>query len=393
MTKPAELTVAIIGLGSRISGVWKNLHAAARGRIRLVGYADPKPTVGLKELAAAGLDAGQAFSDHEAMLTALKPDAVMIGSPNHLHREHIRAALAAGCRVFTEKPVTISPEDTWAVAELVAAAGPDRVQVGLVLRSSPFFRAVTAHVKDIGRIVSMEANEHLGPAHGGFLMRDWRRKRQWSGSHILEKCCHDIDLIQAICGRTARAASFGGRGIFTPDNKHLDRAIYHEGFWRGWSDNDQVFDSDADIVDHQVAILETERNVRITFHVNNHAATGSRSWLIFGVEGQVSGDFGRPALNVQRVHAAAQTVDLRKPGAGTAAHYGADEAMGEDLAACWLDGAAFPVPAKAALEAGLACMAIDQAQRTGTVVDAGPWMRKLDGILPAQARTRTAAAG
>jgi hypothetical protein len=56
--------------------------------------------------------------------------------------------------------------------------------------------------------------------------------------------------------------------------------------------------------------------------------------------------------------------------------------MSRDLAACWLDGVPFPVPAKAALEAGLACMAIDQAQRTGAIVDAGPWMRTLDTLLP-----------
>ncbi len=58
-------------------------------------------------------------------------------------------------------------------------------------------------------------------------------------------------------------------------------------------------------------------------------------------------------------------------------HYGADQAMASDLAACWLDGAAFPVPAKAALEAGLAAMAIDADH------DASPWLRELDAILPA----------
>jgi predicted dehydrogenase len=389
------MKIAIIGLGMRIASVWKHLQAAAPTRLTLVGHADPAPAGGISELARFGLDGGRSFADHREMLATLRPDAVMIGSPNHLHLEHIRDSLAAGCRVFTEKPVTISPEDTWAVAKLIADAGPDRVQVGLVLRSSPFFRAVTSHLAGIGRLVSMEANELLAPAHGGFLMRDWRRKREWCGSHILEKCCHDIDLIQAICGRVARAASFGGRSIFTPDHRHLDHPAYHEGLWRGWSGTNEVFASDADIVDHQVAILETERGVRISFHVNNHAATRARSWLILGVEGLVAGDFDRADVTVQRVHQPARQVPVA---ANTAvkpvAHYGADEAMGADLAACWLDGKGFPVPAKAALEAGLACMAIDHAQRTGTVVDAGPWMRQLDRILPqAQPAMAVGAAG
>ena len=62
-------------------------------------------------------------------------------------------------------------------------------------------------------------------------------------------------------------------------------------------------------------------------------------------------------------------------------HYGADEAMGRDLAACWLDGKPFPVPAQAAIEAGLLCLAIDEAQRTGKVVDLAPTWAELDAAL------------
>lgn len=375
------MKIAIIGLGMRINGVWRNLHAAAHGRMTLVGYADPQtcPT-GLTEWAKSGTHGGAAFTDHRAMLAALKPDAVLIGSPNHLHLEHLRDALAAGCRVFTEKPVVISPEETWAAADLIRQAGADRVQVGLVLRSSPFFRAVTTQLARLGRIISAEANEHLPPEHGGFIMRDWRRKRAYAGSHILEKCCHDIDLLQALCGRLRRAASFGGRSIYVPEHRHLEQDGRYHCWWKGWSSTDQVFDSDADVVDHQVVIMETERGVKLTFHANNHAADRQRRWLIHGVEGLIQGDFADPILRVCRVHEEPRAIQIgERHGDG---HYGADEAMAADLASCWLDGRAFPVPAKAALEAGLACMAIDAAQREERIVDVGPWMRELDRFLP-----------
>ncbi len=373
------MRVAIIGLGMRIAGVWKHLRAAAAGRLELAGYADPDP-VGLAQLAESGLRTGRAFADHRVMLAELRPDAVMIGTPNHLHLAQMRDALAAGCRVFTEKPVVISPEDTWAAAELIRAAGPERVQVGLVLRSSPFFRAVAASLPRIGQVVSMEANELLPPEHGGFLMRDWRRRRAWCGSHILEKCCHDVDLLQTVAGRVARAASFGGRSIFTPENRHLDRDGRYRAWWKGWQGTDEVFASDGDILDNQVAILETESGARLTFHLNNHAADRQRRWHICGLEGAIEGDFADPLLRVRRVYEPAEGVRYAEGDGG--GHYGADEAMAADLAGCWLDGRPFPVAPKAALEAGLACMAIDLAQREGAIVDAGPWMRTLDGILP-----------
>lgn len=373
------MRMAIIGLGCRISGVWQNLSTAAKGRIVMAGYADPAPAIGLPGLQRAGLDPGRAFTDHREMLRVLKPDAVMVGSPNHLHLQHLADALDAGCRVFCEKPAVISPEDTWTAARLIARHGAERVQVGLVLRSSPFFRSVSSLLPRLGRLVSLEANEHLGPEHGAFIMRDWRRRRAWSGSHILEKCCHDIDLLQAIAGRIVRTASFGGRSVFTPENAARQTGERYQAWGKGWNAVDSPFANDGDIIDHQVAICETERGVRLTFHTNTHAGLPQRRWLALGDDGALEGDFGRPDIQVKRCFGEAETVRIGGEGAG---HYGADEAMGRDLAACWLDGAAFPVPAKAALEAGLAAMAIDRAQRDGCIVDSRDWLRQLDAILP-----------
>ncbi len=372
------MDVAIIGLGGRITDVWSNLNRAAGGRIRLVGHADPGPATGLARLAKDSLDPGIAFTDHREMLRTLRPDAVMIGSPNHLHLEHLSDALAAGCRVFCEKPAVMSLRDTWTAADLINRHGADRVQVGLVLRSSPFFRMVDGLLPRLGRLVSLEANEHLWPEHGGFIMRDWRRKRAWSGSHILEKCSHDIDLLQAVAGRVVRAASFGGRSVFTPDQAGRQHDGRYERWGRGWNSVESAFDNDGDILDHQVAICETERGVRLTFHTNTHAGLPQRRWLLCGLDGSLEGDFSRPDIRLRRAFEEEEVLRLAGDGNG---HYGADEAMGHDLANCWLNGADFPVPAKAALEAGLAALAIDTAQREGRIVDASPWLRQLDDIL------------
>jgi len=113
--------------------------------LRLIGYADPD-SQGLGILAASGIKPGQAFADHQAMLRALRLDYVMIGSPNNLHLAHITAALQAGCRVFSENPVVITSEETWAAAELLRQYGQEHFLVGLALRSSPLYRSIPAGI-------------------------------------------------------------------------------------------------------------------------------------------------------------------------------------------------------------------------------------------------------
>ena len=73
------------------------------------------------------------------MLAAESLDMVMIGSPNHFHYEQLRLALEAGVKVFCEKPVVVSEEQTFGLLELLRRHGANRVVVGLVLRYAPLY--------------------------------------------------------------------------------------------------------------------------------------------------------------------------------------------------------------------------------------------------------------
>ena len=93
--------------------------------------------------------------------------------------------------------------------------------MGLVLRYSPLYRDLRAAQAEgkLGDVVSIEASEHIPPYHGAFFMRDWRRYENYSGSFMLEKCCHDLDLYNGVVGARPRfVSSFGGRKSFTPAN-------------------------------------------------------------------------------------------------------------------------------------------------------------------------------
>jgi predicted dehydrogenase len=59
------------------------------------------------------------FEDYRAMLEAVPMDGVVISSPHVLHHEHASAALAKGCHVLVEKPMTTTARDA---RDLVAQA-------------------------------------------------------------------------------------------------------------------------------------------------------------------------------------------------------------------------------------------------------------------------------
>ena len=168
--------IAVAGLGQRIAVVLRNLIAAAP-QARIVAYVDPEP-YGLPSLKKRGIDVGKEYGDVDVMLAETQPDLFVIGSPNHLHLEHIKAGLAAGVRIFTEKPIVRTEEETWELARLLRDHGETSVLVGLVMRSSPLTKSVAALIAQgrVGQMVSMEGNEHLHPEHGAFLMRGWRRR-------------------------------------------------------------------------------------------------------------------------------------------------------------------------------------------------------------------------
>jgi predicted dehydrogenase len=385
----SEVTIAAIGLGNRMATVIGNL-CRLEPRVRMLGYSDPSPT-GLAQFDGLEGVPGEAFDDPAAMLASLRPDWVMVGSPNHLHLSHIELSLACGARVFSEKPVVRTVEESWALASLLGSYEPDSLLVGLVLRSAPLVRAVTRHLRDgaLGRLVSLEANELLHPEHGGFLARDWRRRQEWAGSFLLDKCCHDFDLYRLFVGaRPLRVASLGGRDLFKGDNAELDERRYRSGqqpyrAWpKGWQDSGAVFQGDADVTDNQVAIVEFENGVRLAFHANSHSSVVQRRWLICGTHGTLEADLVENHLLVRDVMSGESAVRERFEG-GLEGHSGADASMARDLADHMLDGKPFPVSVYDALVAGLSVMAVDRAARTGEVVDCGSWWSELDRLYPA----------
>jgi predicted dehydrogenase len=363
------MRVVTAGIGLRAGNVLSILRNAMP-EVEFVGYYDPQPTY----LSMIGEDTPR-FDDVAEMLADTQPDLFFVGSPNSFHLEHIKLGLAAGVRIFTEKPVVTTKADTMELAALLAQHGADQVMVGLVLRYSQHMVDLRAVLDRLGPVVSLEANEHIGPYHGAFFMRDWRRMVKWSGGFMLEKCCHDIDIYNMVTGsRPDRVASFGGRKSFVPEfapTSNTENEIMHRKP-SVWESVEDPFHSDGDIIDYQTAILHYETGASLAFHTNLNVPDEHRRFCVIGARGMAEGDFMRGYLKATARDGTviAEHDYTQMEGARASAHYGADHMMIDDIAA-FLRGEAdsLPVGVVDALEAGLAAMALDEARINGTMVD------------------------
>jgi len=374
--------IGIIGCGGRLQGVIQ-----PRSDAPVVAICDPDP----ESVATARKLYGTDFKVY-ATAAELCADPgvtwVAVGSWNSLHREHAVAALRAGKHVFCEKPLATTLADCLAIRDAVQAAPHQMFSFGLVLRYSALYRKVSELLQAgaIGRLISFEFNETLNFNHGGYIMGNWRRFRRNAGTHLLEKCCHDLDLAHWFVGALpVRVASFGGLNFFTPENqRHIQRLGKDpEGraAYQTWptADRTNPFTAEKDIVDNQVVILEYANGVRATFHTNCNAGVSERRFYLLGSEGAIRADATTGIVELHPIGFGAQPEITDTQASG--GHAGGDEILRASLFDSILRGTPPQVGIAEALQSAITGFGIDQALDTGQVVDLRPLWQQA-GLTP-----------
>ncbi len=364
--------IGLIGCGARLRGVVQPLISAADNRIRVTAVYDPDPL----SLAAAAADFGPGLETCASETELMKHPAldwIFVGSHNAYHASQSINALRAGKNVFCEKPLATSPEDCLAVEDAVRETG--RVfAFGLVLRYSPHYQRIRELVRSgvLGEPISLEFNETLSFNHGGYIFGNWRRHRAEAGTHLLEKCCHDLDLANWIVNSRPRfAASFGGRDFFVPGNeKHTARIgpdAAGRPAYQTWPDPRRVnpFSKGADIADNQVAILEYENGVKATFHTNCNAGIPERRFYLCGTEGALRADACAGKIEWQRIghEPRLQTIDTKS----SDSHAGGDAVMSRSLIQTLLHGEPPLATVEDGVLASLTAFLIDEAMDARSV--------------------------
>lgn len=382
MHQNTELSFAVAGCGDRLSVVIDLLLKELSCPVVIHAY-DPDPV----SIAKAQERWKVKVIPHTTWEEALSANAIQwafIGSWNCFHRDHVIAAFKAGKNVFAEKPLATSLEDCLAMRDAWKSAGTTFF-FGLVLRYSAFYQRVftESRKEKLGDLISFEFNETLGFNHGGYIHGNWRRLRKNAGTHLLEKCCHDIDLAHWIAGSLpVRIASFGGRNFFKPENKILAEHIGENAEGRlayeTWNDRHRInpFNGRNDIVDNQVVILEYANGTRATFHTNCNAAIMERRFYLLGSEGAVRANSVTGEIDVQRI--GFETKLSKQDLAIHDGHAGGDEFMARHLAKSILEGAKPIAGMDEALRSAITCFGIDQALDEGRVVDLTPLWKSAD---------------
>ena len=367
-----ELRISVIGCGDRAAGVISNFLKAANGRASVRRYYDPAPRNLDKVIARwDAADAVRASSVEEAV-NAPDVDLVAIFSPNARHCEAILAALAAGKRVFSEKPLATTLEDCEKIVAAEKRAGLP-IMTGFVLRYSPIYRKVKELLDTgtFGSIVNIAASENRQSWGGGNSMSadyGWRRFVEDAGPYLLEKCSHDLDLLNWYAGTLpTRVAAFCGLDYFVPANAALWDKFDHDTFAKMVPEERRInpFTSPKTIFDNHTVIMEYPNGVKMNFQLTLANAIPERRMFINCTEGTIILECFSGTVRYRRYGDDVVTT-LQFTGGG---HGGGDPVMAKEIVEALLNDKPLDVSGSAN---GLACarvaLAADLSARTGKIV-------------------------
>jgi predicted dehydrogenase len=155
---------------------------------------------------------GAPFTDLAALLSALRPAAVVICTPHPLHAEATVAAAQAGAHVLVEKPMAASLEDCERMIEATRKAGVRSAVVSQRRFYEPVRRMKAAI--DAGKIGK--------PILGVFQMYSWRdeayyQSDPWRGTWdgegggvLVNQAPHQLDILQWLMGPIEEISGYWG---------------------------------------------------------------------------------------------------------------------------------------------------------------------------------------
>jgi len=230
-----EIRVGLIGCGGRGTGAVANVMDSAKGvRLIAVGDAFADRVEGARKR-WTDLDKGIAVSDDNCFVgldafekvIASDVNYIIIATPPAFRPAHLKAAVAAGKNIFTEKPVAVDApgiRQVLAVAEEAENKGLG-IGAGTQRRHQQGYIEVMKRVHDgaIGDLVSARAYWNQGGLWNKGRERGWSdlewQIRNWlyftwlAGDHIAEQHIHSLDKLAWVMGDRypEKCVSSGGR--------------------------------------------------------------------------------------------------------------------------------------------------------------------------------------
>lgn len=337
-----KLSMIIIGAGGRgrtYAGFAKNNP----DMYEVVGVAEP-----IKERREYIIEnhpaaAQNVYTDWKDILAVPKlADIAVIATMDRMHTEPALKAIELGYDILLEKPMAPTAEESKMICEAAEKKGT-KILVCHVLRYTTFFKALKQVINSgrIGKVMSINHEEGVGNIHQShsFVRGNWRNEEE-SSFMLLQKSCHDTDILQWLLGeKCTRAQSFGSLTYFTSKNRpegapdycldgcpHADKCRFNvEKIYFGkksceWMTHNIavmpdptkeellealrkgrhgrcVYACDNNVVDHQVVNLEFESGATVAFTMNAFNL-GGRVIHIMGTDGEIRASMGSDTFTV-----------------------------------------------------------------------------------------------
>ena len=404
-----QITAVVLGAGSRGS-IYAGYAKEHPEELKIIAIAEPRRDR-LDALAEeVGVLPEYRFDSWKDLLSQPKlADCAFVCT---LDDDHIAPALKAmelGYDLLLEKPMSNREAECLQIAETARRTGRT-LAVCHVLRYTPFYMTLKALIDQgaVGQVTTINQIENVGYWHQAhsFVRGNWRNSTETSPM-LLQKSCHDMDIILWLMGSTCtKVHSFGSLRHFTPENApagaaerclecpHRDTCpysapkLYMDMERTGWpvdvitTDLSEagrrkaleegpygrcVYYCDNDVVDRQVVNLEFENGSVATFTMTGLSADFFRELKIFGTEGQIRANMGTKEIVLHRFGEEPQTVPVDM-GTEASGHGGGDYGLMADFLRILREGGESRSSAEVSLQSHLICFAAERSRNEDLVV-------------------------
>jgi len=411
-----KMTAIVVGYGAR-GATYASFAMDHADQMEIVAIADPNPVRQQTAKERHGLRDENIYNSWEDIVQQPKlADFAIVGTQDTLHFAPAMALIEKGYHLLLEKPMAPTPEECEQIT-LAAERKGVWVVVCHVLRFTQFWLAIKDIIDagKLGTVLNIQHMENVGHIHQShsFVRGNWRNSAE-SNCMLMQKCCHDMDILQWLLGKKCKKVqSFGGLHYFCRDNMpegapdrcvkgcpvadtcHYNAVkIYYDDKENLWfrsvaastidmPSDEQVMEAittgpygrcvyqcDNDVVDHQTVNLEFEGGCTVAFSMNAFNE-GGRFIRIFGTEGELVTKDQKTLELYCFATKTWQTIDLTSYGNDiTSGHGGGDTGIMEDFLSLMRTGKPSKsiCPVRTSYENHLIVFAAEKSRLTDRVV-------------------------
>lgn len=367
----ADLRIGVVGLGHR-GELAKQVHRPGAGAA-IVACADPSERAQARARQFFGPRV-RVYPSHVEML-ADDLDAVMVLTPDNLHRQPVLDFLEAGTTVFVEKPLAINTEDCDQMLQSAMING-SRLYVGHNLRHAATMRAMRDLVEQgtIGQVRTVWCRHFVG--HGGdFYFKDWHADRRNTNSLLLQKGVHDIDVMHWLAGGFCRrVVALGDLMVYGANGDRRERTGELMQDWfdpAGWPPRSLTgLNPVIDVEDISMMMGRLDNGVLISYQQCHFTPDYWRNFTVIGDEGRLEnfGDLQGAVVKVWnrgRSEYREQADQAVEVSSSEGTHGGADASLVAEFLRFVVSGGATDASPIAAREAVAAADAATRSLRQG----------------------------